>query len=201
MVNGKYDMKALDALAEQGLEGISPESAMDDSTKGGDPGAATALSKSGWVLANGPLKGIKNGAAIAWGAYKNGYTSDRDLLFAAGETSVESANSTNNGQFNGSDYVQKDSDVVAANTGQAKGLFQLDGHWHNTANAFNPFVNAGRAMNIMKTMPGSDGSSIEHDAPHYNTGDASSTWATAQADYKKVPDMVANNLDSLRAPV
>jgi hypothetical protein len=194
--DGKYDKKALDALAKQGLSGIDSSSIKDDSSKGGDPGAATTA---GWVLANGPLKGIQNGAAIAWGCYDNGYTSNEDLLYSAGEASVESANSTNQGTFNGSNYTQKNSDIVAANTGGAEGLFQLDPHWHNTANAFNPFVNADRTMFIMKTMPGSDGSSIQHDAPHYNTGDASSTWATAQGLYPTIPGLVAANDDSLRA--
>lgn len=194
IVNGKYDMNALDALAKQGLNGIDPNSALDNTNKGGDPGQTT---NDNWTIANGPLAGIKNGAAIAWGCYKNGYTSNDDLLNAAAVASVESRNSINNGQSNGSGYTQSNSDIFAPNTGGAQGLFQLDPHWNSTQDAFNPFVNSIRAISLMKKI--GNGSSIAHDAPTYNTGDPNATYATAQGGYHTIPGIVSDNDNALRS--
>jgi len=193
MVNGQYDPKALDALAQQGLGGIDPTTAAADSGKGGDPGKSTQAS---WTIANGPLAGIKNGVPIAWGCYKNGFTSSDDLLNAAAVASIESTNSKNNGQSNGSGYTQNPADNFAPNTGGAEGLFQLDPHWHSTQDAFNPFVNSIRAISLMKSM--GKGATIAEDAPCYNTGNPGTTYAQAQGGYTTIPGIVADNDNSLR---
>jgi len=135
-----------------------------------------------WTLANGPLRDVPNGAAIAWAATKYGYGDEPSLIKLAFACEVESKLRA--------DYRQNSKDVYNPITGGAIGLFQLDPNWHSIEHGFNIFRNADMALGLMRYHPDfKPKGKIDHDMPAYNTGNPSATWNDGQGPYRNIDDL------------